>query len=59
MSKYQFIFVGDSGLRITVEHDDSADPKLDHVIAAFVHFLEGVSFTHASVAKFIDHELTG
>jgi hypothetical protein len=45
-------------VEVTVSFDDETDATLDHVISAFVQFLEGCSFSHASVRKFIDHEFT-
>jgi hypothetical protein len=47
-----------SHVEVTVTFDDSEDPTLGRVVGAFVQFLEGVSFSHETVKKFIDHEFT-
>jgi hypothetical protein len=61
MSIYEFHFKDAvSGFHIAVRHNDQEPvdaPELDHVIAAFVNFLKGVSFSSGTIAKYVDHEM--
>jgi hypothetical protein len=66
MSLYRFQYFNNTGtpedgnvdkMSVTVELDPVNDETLDAVVAAFVHFLHGLTFSSGSIEKYINHPL--
>lgn len=58
MSTYTFTHTNDvTPITVTVTYDDTKDPSFDAVLGVIIQFLEGVSFSHSVIGKYINHEL--